>query len=80
MQKSYLAIFLNHHGRAVWQVRQEVPAEDCRRMTTAELEAIGVQAARALADIIRDSPDSSDLLTTDRAPVKDTKKKRKEVV
>ena len=57
-------------------MRHEVPAQDCRRMTTSELEAVGVNAAKALADIIRDSPDSSDLLTTDRAPVKDAKKKR----
>ncbi len=50
--KSYLLIQLVSNGRAIWQTKQDVPAEHCRRMTQEELEAVAHASADVLAGVV----------------------------
>lgn len=52
--KSYLYVQLVANGRTIWQVKQDVPESNCRRMTSAELAAFGLYAQQGLANIIKD--------------------------
>ncbi len=53
--KSYLLIQLVSNGRAIWQVKQDVPIEHCRRMTPDQLKAVGDSLANELGVIIEDT-------------------------
>jgi hypothetical protein len=75
MQKSHLLIQLVFNGRAVWQVRQNVSPEICRKMTQEELKAFGEATAHSLGTIIREAnPLTSGVAVT--GPVSVSKKKR----
>ncbi len=50
--KSYLLIQLVSNSRAIWQTKQDVPTEHCRRMTQEELDAIAHASADVLSSVI----------------------------
>ncbi len=52
MAKQTVIIQLVVDSRVIWQVKQDVPREHCRRMTTEELNAIGGGVVDVLAGII----------------------------
>lgn len=67
--KSHLLIQLVFNGRAIWQVKQDVPNEHCRRMTPAELKTIGTDNADLLARMADDFKE--------RAAAPDTPRKKR---
>lgn len=52
MGSQQITIQLVVDSRLIWQVKQDVPREHCRRMTEEELKAIGSAAAAVLAGIM----------------------------
>jgi hypothetical protein len=75
MSNTCLLVQLIYHGKAVWQVRQEVPADLCRRMTPAELKSLGDKAEEALMEIISKAEIRAPLAPAP-IPARDAKKKR----
>ncbi len=68
--KSYLLIQLVFNGRAVWQVKQDVPDTHCRRMTQEELAAFGLHAQQSLKRLIEENPVKEPVAAASEAPRK----------
>jgi hypothetical protein len=79
MAKQELLIQLVMDGRAVWQVRQEVAREHCRKMSADELKSIGQAAADRLSGFVRAAKAADKVLEDVREtpePAASGKKKR----